>query len=140
MKNLFLFFFISFTSFSQINEGDLNGGDFVSNYMSFFQYDSSDKTYIPYEDSDPYEGEIFFSFDPYGQWFEMDVEGDSERFWIEFVGKKVFEDVKCDEYNIEDGRVFLVDYKNNRFLFFENKDKNGVFQTLISATNVSKDE
>ena len=36
MKNLFLFFFISFTSFSQINEGDLNGGDFVSNYMSFF--------------------------------------------------------------------------------------------------------
>ena len=106
MKNLFLFFFISFTSFSQINEGDLNGGDFVSNYMSFFQYDSSDKTYIPYEDSDPYEGEIFFSFDPYGQWFEMDVEGDSERFWIEFVGQKVFEDVKCDEYNIEDGRVF----------------------------------
>ena len=70
----------------------------------------------------------------------MDVEGDSERFWIEFVGQKVFEDVKCDEYNIEDGRVFLVDYKNNRFLFFENKDKNGVFQTLISATNVSKDE
>ena len=27
-------------------------------------------------------------------------------FWIEFVGQKVFEDVKCDEYNIEDGRVF----------------------------------
>ena len=136
MKNLFLFFFISLISFSQINEGDLNGGYFISDYMNFFQYDSSDKTYILTYTSGP----TFFSFDPYGQWFEMGDSSESDRFWIEYAGQKVFEDVKCDEYSIEDGRVFLVDYKNNRFLFFENKDKNGVFQTLISCTNISKDE
>ena len=130
MKKYILLLIVPFLSFTQIDQGD-----YTSKYIEHYDYNYSQDTYLPTgEDSGWLDINWYFTED----YYSMFAEGDSVKFWYEYAGEIDFDGVRCDAYNIEDGRMLLVDYDNQRLLFFTDLDENDIYQTMTMVTKIEK--
>ena len=134
MKKLFLLIFISHLSFAQID-----GGDYTSKYIEHYEYNYAKDTYLPTNENSGWL-DIDWFFDPYGEYYTMFAEGENVRYWYEYEGQREFDGVNCDAYNIEDGRLLLVDYDNNQLIFFGDLDKNNIYQSMSLVSKIEKDD
>ena len=66
------------------------------------------------------------------------LQRESVKYWYEYAGPIDFDGVSCDAYDIEDGRMLLVDYDNQRLLFFTDIDENDIYQTMTMVSKIEK--
>jgi len=130
MNKILIFFFFSFFSFSQIESGN-----YTSKYIEHYDYNYSQDTYLlTGEDGGWLNINWYFT----EEYYSMFAEGDNFKYWYEYEGTRDFDGSICDAYNIEDGRLLLVDYDNNQLIFFTDLDKNNIYQTMSIASKIEK--
>ena len=130
MKKLIILLIVPVLSFGQIDVGN-----YASKYIEHYDYNYSQDTYLPTEEDGGWL-DINWSFTE--DYYSMFTEGESLKYWYEYEGTIDFDGVSCDSYSIEDGRTLLVDYDNQRLLFFTDLDDNNIYQTMSIVSKIEK--